>query len=87
MNILRFKDNEGKYWVRISKAQVRKLFESGEKVCFCPCKMRPFGAWGIGYITDSSRCECDFEKLLNEFIWYNCNSETGKYVSFYKMEV
>ena len=48
MNILRFKDNEGKYWVRISKAQARKLFESGEKVCFCPCKMRPFGAWGIG---------------------------------------
>lgn len=29
MNILRFKDNEGKYWVRISKAQARKLFESG----------------------------------------------------------
>ena len=82
-----FKDSNGRNWVRISKAQAKKLFDKGEKIVFCPCKTRPFGGWGIGCITDSSRCQCEFEKLLNEFIWYNCNPETGKHVSFYKMEV
>ena len=82
-----FKDKTGKNWVRISKSEARKLFDKGETICLCPCKMRPFGGWGIGYITDSSRTECDFEKLSNKFSWYNCNPETGKYVSFYKMEV
>lgn len=86
MNILRFKDNEGKYWVRISKAQARNLFDSGERIVFCPCKLRPFG-WargGISIIKDEFRT---FGKVVEYFEFCNCNSETGKYVSFYKMEV
>lgn len=86
MNILRFKDNDGKYWVRISKAQAKKLFESGEKVCFCPCKMRPFGWIPSGIVIENDEFET-FGKAVESFEFCNCNSETGKYVSFYKMEV
>ncbi|WP_448973286.1 hypothetical protein [Oribacterium sp.] len=86
MNILRFKDNDGKSWVRISKAQAKKLFESGEKVCFCPCKMRPFG-WINGGIILEKDCYTDFDDAMNMTLFCNCNHETGKYVSFYKQEV
>ena len=48
---LEYKDNTGKNWVRISKSEARKLYDRGEKVCFCR------------------------------------NPETGRYTSFYKMEV
>lgn len=87
MNILRFEDNEGKYWVRISKAQARKLYNKGGTICLCPCKMRPFSGWEVECVTSSNLHKCDFEKLLDGFVWYNCNAESGKYTSFYKMEV
>lgn len=88
MNILRFKDNEGKYWVRISKAQARKLFESGEKVCFCPCKMRPFGWAHAGIMMEKDfNLYSSFNRVLERFEFRNCNPEMGKYTSFYKMEV
>ena len=29
----------------------------------------------------------DFDALINEFEYYNCTSETGRYTAFYLMEV
>jgi len=86
MKILRFKDKEGKYWVRISKAQARKSFDSGEKIVFCPCKLRPFGWAHAGIMIEKGEFET-FGKVVESFEFCNCDSETGKYVSFYKMEV
>ena len=86
MNILRFKDNEGKYWVRISKAQARKLFESGQKVVFCPCKSRPFGWIPSGIVMEKDDYE-SFQQRVEKFEFCLCNAEMGKYTSFYKMEV
>lgn len=81
-----YKDNTGKNWVRISKSQAKKLFESGEKVCFCPCKMRPFGWISSGIVMEQDYYRT-FQGEVESFELCNCNSETGKYVSFYKMEV
>ena len=81
-----YKDNTGKNWVRISKSQAKKLFESGEKVCFCPCKMRPFGWISSGIVLEKDYYE-QFNKVVEKFEFCNCYPETGKYTSFYKMEV
>lgn len=81
-----FKDNDGKNWVRISKSQAKKLFESGEKVCFCPCKMRPFGWISSGIVLEKDDYK-SFQQWVESFEFCSCNSETGKYTSFYKMEV
>ena len=81
-----FKDSTGTNWVRISKAQAKKLFESGENVCFCPCKSRPFGGDSVGH----SAGKDDYKSLqqwVESFEFCSCNPETGKYTSFYKMEV
>jgi hypothetical protein len=32
---------------RISKAEAKKRFANGLTVVFCPCKMRPGGAWAV----------------------------------------
>ena len=88
MNILRFKDEIGRDWVRISKVQARKLYDRGESVCICPCKLKPFTPWRKGFITDENSMEKEgFDELVNAIEFYNCIPETGKYVSFYKMEV
>lgn len=81
-----FKDNHGKNWVRISKSEARKLYDRGEKVCFCPCKMRPFGYWNHEIIKERDE-RYTFDRYVDYYEMYNCNSETGKYTSFYKMEV
>ena len=81
-----FKDNDGKNWVRISKSQAKKLFESGEKVCFCPCKSCPFGWIPSGIILEKDYYK-SFREMVESFEFCNCYPETGKYVSFYKMEV
>lgn len=81
-----FKDNDGKNWIRISKVQARKLFERGEKIVFCPCKSRPFGWIPSGIVMEKDYYE-QFNKVVEKFEFCNCNSETGRYTSFYKMEV
>ena len=86
MNILRFKDNDGNNWIRISKAQAKKLFESGQNIVFCPCKSRPFGWIPSGIVMEKDDYE-SFQERVSSFKLCLCNAETGKYVSFYKQEV
>ena len=81
-----FKDYDGKNWVRISKSEARKLYDRGEKVCFCPCNIRPFGYWNHEIIKERDE-RYTFDRYLDYYEMYNCNPETGKYTSFYKMEV
>lgn len=86
MIVERYKDYNGNNWVRITKPQAKKLFDSGEKIVFCPCKSRPFGWIPSGIVIENDEFET-FSNAVESFEFCNCNSETGKYVSFYKMEV
>lgn len=81
-----FQDGTGRNWARISKVEAKKLFESGQQIIFCPCKSRPFGWIPSGILMEKDYYE-SFQKKVEKFEFCNCNSETGKYVSFYKMEV
>lgn len=77
------RDSNGKNWIRVSKTVARKIYAAGEPICLCPSNFRPFGCWHHGIIVHGG---IDFEKLINRFSYYNCNSETGRYVSFYTAE-
>ncbi len=76
----------GKDLIRISKRMARELYEYGYKVYFCPCNLNPenpcwsLGIWENKYLWGQYE---DFDKLCNEYTYYNCNSETGEYISFY----
>ncbi len=69
---------------RITKVAARKLFNSGEKIYICACNLRPGSPWFPEIQVDNSICR-DFEKVVNDFTFYNCiNNETGKYPSYYR---
>lgn len=72
-------------YIRISKAEAKKKYENGDSVLFIPCKLNPENSWGLGIEENKYLWgQCDsFEKLCNEYTFYNCNSETGTYIAFY----
>ena len=73
---------DGVTYKRISKTAAKKAYDA-KGVYICPCNIRPFGIWGMGVWVKSSSGEA-FEKVVNAFEFYNCNSnETGKYAAFY----
>lgn len=65
---------------RINKRQARKAFNEGKEVLVFPCNLRP--DW-FGVIIKRKRLDDDFDKIINQFEFYNClNKETGKYAGY-----
>ena len=69
---------------RISKAEARKAFDQGKPVIFCPCKLYPFGGFRPSIMVQKSEHGWkDFSYAVQNFEWYNCVNETGRYTAFY----
>lgn len=86
MNRIEFKDKDGNTWVRISKKEAKNRYEKGEELIFIPCKARPFTEWHLECLISPEK-ERPFESVVNEFSFYNCQTnELGKYPSYYKKE-
>ena len=70
--------------VKIRKDTARKLFNDGKELIIIPCKCAPGGMWLTGFRICKNNLEnADFDRLINEFEYYNCNAELGRYTSFY----
>lgn len=66
--------------VRINKRKARKLFDNGEMIRMCACKMRP----ECGFIIDKYLIPGrTFDQFVNAYEYYNCMSETGRYAAYY----
>ena len=73
---------------KITKAEAKKRYNKGEKIYLNPSKMRVNSFWwSAPSFTKRDEIERgndgDFEKLVNAFWYYNCNSEMGKVVHYY----
>ena len=75
----------------------KKLFEVGHKIRIVPNKINPNNMWGlcadikkIDYVPIESIYNInyynDFNRIINDFSYYNCNNETGLYCSFYLLD-
>lgn len=77
-------------YVRISKAEARRMYCGGDEVYLCAVNMRPDGACGVICIrtseVSSGASATMFAMECRAFEYYNCNSERGKYAAFYKRE-
>ena len=78
--------------IRIKKPLARKMYYSGHTITVVPCKcgVDNFVAKTyMNYLLDS-KCGDDmtnrFDRVVREFEYYNCNSETGYYASYYVTE-
>ena len=67
---------------RVNKSVARKLFNLGKDIFMIPCKANPHSPWtGFAVINNS---EGDvFDKIVNAYEYYNCNSEMGYYPHYY----
>lgn len=78
---------DGFNFERIDKAAARVAYNNGLTVLFCPVNLRPGSFFRLDMPMNKAQQNCagvDFEKLLNEYEFYNCiNSETGRYTAFY----
>jgi hypothetical protein len=73
---------------RLFKPQARKAYDNGTVVLMVPCRIIPNNTWGMTFTLDrkdreAQGKETDFDKLAQEFAWYNCVHETGYYPAFY----
>ena len=77
--------NNDRTFTRVNKTIAKKAFTKGFTIALCPSNLMPGTPWHHEYITNRDTYpETDFDKLVNEFEWYNCtNTETGKRAAFF----
>lgn len=69
--------------IKITKPTAQKMFTNGETVYLLPNKVRLGNQWILPFAISDSTGET-FDKILNAYSYYNCNSETGNGIAFYK---
>jgi hypothetical protein len=75
---------------KITRAEAKKLYDGGKSIYLNPSKMRPNSVWHKAMKVSKSSLDNKlsdaptFEKLVNEYRYYNCSKETGLLVHFYK---
>lgn len=72
---------------KVTLATVKKMIRENKKfqLKLVPNKTNPYNCWGIGH-TVNIECGTEIEKVVNSFIYYNCNNELGMGVHYYIME-
>lgn len=80
---------------RVNKTVARKHYEAGQPVVLCPCNLYPFGGFRPSLMVqrDEEReaeaatfgqQQAGFDKVVSEFVSYNCQlNETGYYASYW----
>lgn len=69
--------------IRVQRRTAKRLFEEGKDIFITPHKMRFSTQWNPPYSIKAGRSESKFDDIVNNFVYYQCNTETGKYPSFY----
>lgn len=69
---------------QINKIQARKLYEKNIPFVIVPANMRPDSQFAVHM--KPSWMWRNFNNFYNEFCFYNCNNETGRYPRFYVEE-
>lgn len=69
---------------KINKSTARKLYAQKKSFIIVPCKCAPTSTFAVkmkpGWMFRN------FDVFYNEFYFYNCDPETGRYPAFYVKE-
>lgn len=72
--------------MQINKTAARKRFENGETIYFTPSKMLFDNPWQYPVNVqknDKWFKDYSFDKICNQYEYYNCDAERGKYIHFF----
>ena len=72
-------------YLKIQKQTAMRYFNLGLPITICPCKLDPISRWGVATTIDKHKG--DFDRLITNFEYYNCNNETGKYTAYYVQNI
>lgn len=77
--------DSGNKYSRIRKDVARKLFKEGKTIYLTPSNIAASDSnlWIKPYPINSNRQGRDFDSLVNQFEYYNCNWELGYYTNFW----
>ena len=84
----------GKTYKQIQKRTAKRIFDNKKTVYVISCNANPNSPWINGFYALGwdellkhddfiPEYDFDFEKRVNEYEYYNCNSELGNYSHFY----
>lgn len=70
---------------RVNKKTARNIFNNGGTIRICANKINPTNDFYNLFmdINQDFVLEKNFDKLINQYEYYNCNSECGYYTAFY----
>ena len=72
---------------RVERRKAKKFYDEGKRIWILPEKANPGSLMFEGSSpfvkTEDKR---SFEKLVNEYSFYNCNKELGTYVKYFVAE-
>lgn len=66
---------------KIRKNVARNRFVECKPFIMVPCKLRP--EYGVRISEAACRAALSFDRLCNQFYYYNCNCDSGKSIAFY----
>ena len=69
---------------KVRRDTARRLFESGERIYLLPCKVRLGNPWINPMRASKNEDTNSFDNIVSLYEYWNCGSELGKRVSFYK---
>lgn len=71
---------------KVNKATARKMYKAGKAFWITACNMRPECGLYMQPSWIQSGFSGDFDRMINNFIYYNCDHERGYYPAFYAEE-
>lgn len=74
---------------QINKTLARKLYDSGKSIYVHPCNMIFDSVWQSPYcinVKDNIWGAENFDGRINDYMYYNCDNECGKYPCFFIVE-
>lgn len=81
-------ERTGCLYRRITKSNAKRLYKEGCTLIIAPVKANMnygFRLWSIMQYNgkDNETPEQSFDRIINSFIYHNCNSESGLYPKYY----
>ena len=74
---------------RINKTAARNIYTAGGVVYVVPCLVPIKGSVWItaGEIISGLYPDRTFDQIINEYEYYNCNNELGRYTAYYIIDM
>lgn len=72
-----------RFLTRVNKKKARNIFNNGETIFLLPCKTRINNYWLPACAISLTSDIKDFDSIVNEYEYYNCNYELGYYCAYY----